>query len=81
VRGVKAGFRLVDPSGAEVERNVLYWAVHDDAHYVITATATAPEGGCLERLGEFEPHDLGIALPYIDRIVNDTPLPPPAHDA
>jgi hypothetical protein len=75
VRGVKTGFRLVDPSGAEVERNVLYLAVHDDAHHAISATATAAEGGCLERLGEFEPHDLGIALPYIDRIVHDTPLP------
>jgi hypothetical protein len=74
--GVKAEFRMVDADGVERERHVLYWAVHDGAHYVITAAAYDDEG-CLERLGEFEPHNLGIAAPYLDRIVRDSPLPVP----
>jgi hypothetical protein len=75
-RGVKAGFRLVNDDGREVERHVQYWAVHDDAHFVITAAAY-DDDGCLERLGEFQTHDLGLVTLYLDHIVDQTPLPAP----
>lgn len=72
--GVRAGFRLVDDRGAEVERHVLYWTAVDDTVFSITAPAYA-EGGCMEAMGEFAPADLGLVTLFIDRIVADTTLP------
>jgi len=78
VDGIRLGFRMLDASGHEVERHVLYFVVDQDAHFTITASAYG-EQGCAERLGEFEPADLVTFEPFLDRIVTATALPAPTH--
>ncbi|MFA9445794.1 hypothetical protein [Egicoccus sp. AB-alg6-2] len=73
--GVRAGFRLVDADGTEVERHVVYWTVHDGEHVTVTAPAYA-DRGCIEPMGEFSPADLGLVTLFVDQLVADTPLPP-----
>lgn len=76
VTGLRAGF-AVTTDGREIERNIVYWAVHDSTQYWIAAGAVAVDG-CLERLGEFTPADLGAIESDLDAIVASTPLPPPS---
>lgn len=76
-RGLRIGFRMIDDELREVERHILYYAIHDGAHMTITAGAYADDG-CVERLGEFTPEDLGLVQLYIDAIVAQTPLPAPS---
>lgn len=72
--GIRGGFRLVDDSGREVERHLQYWTVIDDQHVTVTVPAYA-EDGCLERMGEFTPEDLGLVALHLDHLVADTPIP------
>ncbi len=73
-RGLRVGFRLTDAQMREVERHSVYYTIHDGSHVTITAGAYADDG-CVERLGEFTPDDLGLVQLYIDAIVANTPLP------
>lgn len=72
--GLRGGFRLVDDTGREVERHLLYWTVVDDRHVTVTVPAYA-EDGCLAAMGEFTPEDLGLVALYLDDLVARTPLP------
>ncbi|HSK23837.1 MAG TPA: hypothetical protein VK906_11700 [Egicoccus sp.] len=72
--GLRGGFRLVDDTGREVERHLLYWTVVDDQHVTVTVPAYA-EDGCLAAVGEFTPEDLGLVALYLDDLVAHTPLP------
>ena len=72
--GLRGGFRMVDDTGREVERHLVYWTVAGDEHVAVTVPAYA-DGACLESLGEFTPEDLGLVALHLDRLVADTPLP------
>lgn len=73
---VRTGFSLTNGTGKEVERVVVHLAFHDRALWSINASGYVRDGGCLsDESQDFTPSDLRAFEPYLDALVEGTPLP------
>lgn len=74
----RAAFSLLDSNGQVVERVINHFTLQGDSYAIVNTDAYATEGGCLgpsEYDASFTPANLATMEEYLDRLVEESPLP------